>query len=314
MTNASQPHRKFVQTFVLAPQARGWFLLNDILRFLVEEDDQTIDAPEDAPPAYAAPAAEEPTEQPSQVVATEEAAVQVDEKLEKVAKAEEAEPVSGQTAESEEATEPEVPTETTIAGADEIEQASEPVVETPLTEEKPVDPTPTPAESKPAPKPTAAPKPAVPLSWAQRAAASSKSAAQAAAPAAAATPTHASTKAVATPSPAPVATPTSAPTKSAAPAPATPTAVPPRQPSPADSTQDGSNGGWQTAGGDHSRNKSRSQPAASMTDSGNVRAYVKNVYQTVNAEELRSTLSKYGELAYFDVSRQKVIFQFPKDI
>jgi hypothetical protein len=39
---------------------------------------------------------------------------------------------------------------------------------------------------------------------------------------------------------------------------------------------------------------------------GRVRAYVKNVYASVDADALKAALSKYGELPYFDVSRAKV--------
>jgi hypothetical protein len=38
---------------------------------------------------------------------------------------------------------------------------------------------------------------------------------------------------------------------------------------------------------------------------------VKNVYQSVKADDLKTELSKYGELAYFDVSRQKVKAHLP---
>jgi hypothetical protein len=63
------------------------------------------------------------------------------------------------------------------------------------------------------------------------------------------------------------------------------------------------------AGAEHSRKVSRTQTQPTVGENGRVRAYVKNVYAAVDAEELKSVLSKYGELAYFDVNRQKVRHQ-----
>jgi hypothetical protein len=37
-----------------------------------------------------------------------------------------------------------------------------------------------------------------------------------------------------------------------------------------------------------------------------VLAYIKNVNERVDAALLKETLAKYGKIAYFDVSRQKV--------
>ncbi|CAL1699359.1 unnamed protein product [Somion occarium] len=72
MSNNGEPWRKFVQTFFLAEQPNGYFVLNDIFRFLKEEsvdDDQasdfggsqvqeqpTVQVQEPAPPAPSTPA------------------------------------------------------------------------------------------------------------------------------------------------------------------------------------------------------------------------------------------------------------------
>ncbi|PCH35240.1 hypothetical protein WOLCODRAFT_27742 [Wolfiporia cocos MD-104 SS10] len=60
MSNHNDPWRKFVQTFFLAEQPNGYFVLNDIFRFLKEEtvdsDDQASDI--DEPAQQAAPAPE----------------------------------------------------------------------------------------------------------------------------------------------------------------------------------------------------------------------------------------------------------------
>ncbi|GAA5867657.1 hypothetical protein JCM1840_006645 [Sporobolomyces johnsonii] len=58
MSNASGPWRKFAQTFFLAEQPNGYFVLNDICRYIKEEGDDDVVAA--AAPA-AAPAQPEPT-------------------------------------------------------------------------------------------------------------------------------------------------------------------------------------------------------------------------------------------------------------
>jgi hypothetical protein len=46
MSNRGEPWRKFVQTFFLAEQPNGYFVLNDIFRFLKEE---TVESDEGEP-------------------------------------------------------------------------------------------------------------------------------------------------------------------------------------------------------------------------------------------------------------------------
>ncbi|KAJ7211217.1 hypothetical protein GGX14DRAFT_449502 [Mycena pura] len=53
MSNRSDPWRKFVQTFFLAEQPNGYFVLNDIFRFLKEETVESDDASEAAEPEHA---------------------------------------------------------------------------------------------------------------------------------------------------------------------------------------------------------------------------------------------------------------------
>jgi hypothetical protein len=57
MSNAGEPWRKFVQTFFLAEQPNGYFVLNDIFRFLKEEtvEDDTSEADASVPAAESAP-------------------------------------------------------------------------------------------------------------------------------------------------------------------------------------------------------------------------------------------------------------------
>jgi hypothetical protein len=301
MTNDAKPHRKFCQTFVLAPQPHGYFLLNDILRFMSEEDDEPLEAQPEATVAEESTPVAEELEDASVVehVDNDSSAPKVDTELEET-KATEPEKVNGiHHVAEEESTQVD---ETTVGDKAAIESKAEvPEQETKelaAEPEKPLESTPTPVEPKTTSKTTPAPfKPAVPLSWAQRIAGGSG--AKAAAPVAAASTSVAPAQAKQA-STSPTATKkTSNQTSSS-----NTVTAPARQPSPTDSAHEGSQGGWQTAGVDHSRTKSRSGPA--VTDNGHVRAYVKNVFASVGADELKAELEKYGELAYYDVSRAKV--------
>ncbi|PSR70571.1 hypothetical protein PHLCEN_2v13542 [Hermanssonia centrifuga] len=68
MSNQGDPWRKFVQTFFLAEQPNGYFVLNDIFRFLKEEtvEDEPIDDSE--PPVTDAPVMKEPVAAPAPII------------------------------------------------------------------------------------------------------------------------------------------------------------------------------------------------------------------------------------------------------
>jgi hypothetical protein len=296
ISNKAQPHRKFVQTFVLAPQTNGYFVLNDIFRTMADEEDPEVVQPAAAVEADASASAKD--EAPA--AAHDDVDVdKVDEELEQYATEVK---VNGDVAAAE-------ATEAVDDAPAVAVTVEEPAVEAKVDEaeaEKPKEPAPTPVQDTKAAKPRTpvpAPRPSAPKTWAQLARDSSSTtlAAAAAAPAAATLPPPPTPVKSASQSPAPGL----APSPGAAPPAAPPAASPARQPSPADSLQEGSSGGWITAG-DHSRNKSRTQTGPTVQEDGRVRAYVKNVFATVDGNELRAELSKYGELAYFDISRQKV--------
>ncbi|KAE8306984.1 hypothetical protein BDV41DRAFT_569430 [Aspergillus transmontanensis] len=297
ISNKSEPSRKFIQTFVLAEQPNGYYVLNDIFRYLVDEEDIVNEEPTPAATAASAasaepaepavePAADEPTQPETESAPTAESQVadevtvaKVDEKLE-------------QAEEKADEEQPEEPaTQANGTEAQRSEDVQEPVA---LAEseasntEKPATPEPTPASTTqkenvaPAKEP-AVPARAVPKTWANIA---SKSGATApvvpAIPVAPAKPAPASSSAQSVPAPvAAAATPTLA------------TDSTPSQPP----SNDGS--GWQTAGHDHKK----TQPRAS--DDQNVMAYIKNVTDKVDATLLKQTLSRFGKLKHFDVSRQK---------
>lgn len=305
ISNRSEPSRKFVQTFVLAEQPGGYYVLNDIFRYLSDEDEEFI-VDEAAPAEATAAQPEAPVEAPAQAPAQAEpaepavqaqvdsqaAAAQVDEKLEQAATAEKAQepaPKANGTAAQQE--KPATP-----AAAPAAPVPAVPAEPDALKPEKPNSPEPTPAKAAtPAPeKENVQPaKPAAPKTWANiasnRAGSAQAPVPTPVIPVAPPKPAPSTTTPQPQPSPAPAAPAT------AAPAPATP--APENAPS-QPSSNDGS--GWQTAGHDHNKRQSRAG------EDQNVLAYIKNVNEKVDAALLKQTLSRYGKIKYFDVSRQKV--------
>ncbi|KAF2438682.1 NTF2-like protein, partial [Karstenula rhodostoma CBS 690.94] len=97
ISNKGQPHKRFAQTFVLAEQTNGYFVLNDIFRYLAEEpeDEEEVQQDASAPAASVpepAPAAAAPENaglnQSDEIANTEEDLAKVDHKLEETAQEE----------------------------------------------------------------------------------------------------------------------------------------------------------------------------------------------------------------------------------
>lgn len=296
ISNKSEPSRKFVQTFVLAEQPNGYYVLNDIFRYLTEEEEEipaeeaapAAEQQQEAPEAPAHSAAPEAVPEAAPVstesqVDNEPAATKVDEKLE------EAKP-NGETVQ---------PTAAPQTNGDAEKQeapaapAPAPAAEAESTQpEYPPSPEPTPTASAPKEAPAAekeapAPAKAVPKTWANIA-----SKPGAAVPVVPAIP-------VAAPkAPAQSATPAQPQPQSQQAAPATPAAEStPSQPSSNDTS------GWQTAGHDHKKTQSR-------VGEENTLAYIKNVNEKVDASLLKQTLFRFGKLKHFDVNRVKVRYFF----
>lgn len=290
MSNKSEPHHKFVQTFVLAEQPNGYFVLNDIFRYLKDEEDEIVD---NEPSQPEVPAEEPPTpadgqvnveEHTDEVVATEPTAEHVDEKLgEQKAAADE-------------------PESTEVNGALVPATAEESVAvpeSSTTTEETVGQSTESAADEQPAEPETAA----APNSSAEAAPSSAPEAPPA-------KKTWASmlggggVKAPAVPA-LPVSTPASQPKPSRpaqasqAPKAAVDTAIPAANT--ASSTPTSQSNGWQTA--DHSK---KGKAGQNKPSEGVVLAYIKNVNEKVDARILREVLESFGELKYFDVSRQRV--------
>ncbi|KAL8851599.1 MAG: hypothetical protein Q9221_003531 [Calogaya cf. arnoldii] len=307
MSNKAAPHRKFVQTFVLAEQPNGYFVLNDIFRYI--EDEEEDFEPEEPNPTQAAG-----TEEPASTLPEPDKPAEQQHDIEEVDHKLEAEVEAGRAASEEPASTP--PTSNgAVAEADaelnvedepaaavdtskeqsEIppetaEQASEEVIAEP---EKPKDPDPTPIASPPkpvqaqAPPASAPPKPAAPKTWANLVASNR-------------------TAAPAVPSPASSASPAPSQPKNPPPAAAQPTNPPAAATDDSQSrSQANGNAGWQTAGTDNNRRQARGQSISGNTDRETVHGYVKNVTDKVDASILKNTLNQHGKLAYFDVSRQK---------
>ena len=325
ISNKAAAHRKFVQTFVLAEQPKGYFVLNDIFRYVLEDEEEEMEngeVAEEAAPTQALEPEPEPTTLTSSAdpLQQEHDAEQVDRKLEEEILQKSA---SGLDLPSDATPEiGPVPTEavdiaedapaaaSVVKGTDEeVADAPEQAAETAAAvdeaqPEKPRDPDPTPiaspskpakaepVESAAAATPIAPPKPAAPKTWANMVAAHRV-------PAPAVPNGAPSSNSITSPP---------GPQPKAAPSSTNRSATPPRSENddvPAKPQQNG-NSGWQMAGSDNSKKQGRQHSQSVTGNQENVLGYVKNVTDKVDASILKTTLAQYGKLVYFDVSRPKV--------
>ncbi|KAF1958902.1 hypothetical protein CC80DRAFT_21917 [Byssothecium circinans] len=310
ISNKGQPHKRFVQTFILAEQTNGYFVLNDIFRYLAEEPEEEEEqlqqehaVPSGVQEPVSTAVATEDEQQHAEVAQSEEDLTKVDHKLEEATKEEPAReaspppaavngspvPETADVAEAEEA-----PAAAVSASEESKKEPEAPTEEEVAEPEKPKDPTPTPAptapKAAPVATPAAPPKSTAPRTWASLIASANKVAMPA-------IPSSTAQQAPAQPK-----STTSA--SASASAPIQPSAVPAqvsapaREASPANSQGDAA--GWQTAG--PKKEQSRAQNAS---DADLKRAYIKNVYSQVEEGALRSALAKFGEIDYLDISRPK---------
>ncbi|KAI4125027.1 MAG: hypothetical protein LQ338_004492 [Usnochroma carphineum] len=309
MSNKAAPHRKFVQTFVLAEQPNGYFVLNDIFRYIEDEEEDI--QPEEPPATQAAG-----TDEQAATLTASNDPVQQQHAVEEVDHKLEAELEPEKEAPQESAAEPPTPNDASEEATAEERKEDEPAIAVAAAEEqnqvraedaekaaaaetaepeKPRDPDPTPIASPPKPAPpapaqaatpAAPPKPAAPKTWANLVAAN-----------------RVTTPAV--PSPASSASPAPSQSRTAPSAsqPASSPAAASDDPQPRN--QANGNAGWQTAGTDNNRRQTRGQSISGNTDRDTILGYVKNVTDKVGASILRNTLNQFGKLAYFDVSRTK---------
>jgi len=320
ISTKSLPQKKFTQTFVLAEQQNGYFVLNDIFRYLLEEDEEVAGEAEDVQQPTIESGSQEskssvPESAPQDQTNGQDSTTQdnivdkVDQALEQAIEeqptlaaqvsedAPDAAPESAEAVKPDE-TMPDVEPEPTPGpAADSLEE-----VPTQIESEKPKDPEPTPVASPPKPAaaqpvaaaPAAPAKPAAPKTWAMLAA--SNRAHIPAIPAQTSTPTASLIKAApATPTPAPqTATQTAS----------TATQAPPAE-APEPSSTPVSNGSeWQTAGADNNK-KARTQQAPQQQEDGS-RGYIKNVVDSIDGNALRAVLSNAVKVKFLDISRIKV--------
>lgn len=309
--------KKFVQTFILAKQPSGYFVLNDILRYI--NDDAEEDAAEttgDAEETVAAEtqAAVEPEVSKIEAPKVDATPVEVDtttanKDVEKPAETSEPAPVSTEATSTEQATEKDAAPakiESAAATANPEKIAQEIAEEEVKKPELPQDPSPTPVvpAAPVAAEPEKPKGPPKPMTWASRAAAAARPAvalpkpavpATASAPRPAAAAPASTGASPATAPAAPVTTPATVPApKQAAAAPAVEAPAGPE-----------SSNEWQTAGADSKRqNRPQSISGAPQEDKGTL-GYVKFVTEKVKHENLKAHLATFGELVYFDINRTK---------
>jgi len=298
MSIDNQPPRKFCQTFILAKQPSGYYVLNDMWRYIRDESEDvtdeadqaaTSDVPGDAEPAAQDESPDAPNNEAVKPPAVELDAATDNQKPEADTPAEESAPVAEMAttdAPVEQAQETvEEKTETVPEPEKIVQELAEEEVKKP---EEPKDPAPTPAVAPAAaadPTPVVAQKempaePAKKLSWAKMLA---QSGAKAMAP----------TPAVAVPKAATPAVTPQARTPVAAAPPAT--QAPASAPAPAAEVKDQ----WQEA-----KRQSRPQPSNTPGESG-LHVYVKHVGEKISDEDLKKTLETFGDLSHFDINRSK---------
>ncbi|XXG96481.1 hypothetical protein Hte_002764 [Hypoxylon texense] len=310
-SNKAGDPKKFVQTFVLAQQPSGYFVLNDILRYIDDEDDEepaeAAQAEQVEPEAQPVPETKEEPQAQSTEPAEKPAAFDadiIDEKLEETGAAtKDIAPTNGdaptETAASETAAAPEPTKKPEAEAVPSPEAAAQEVAEEDVKEpEKPTDPSPTPVQTRqPPPAAAAAPaaptpsQPPKPMTWASRAAA-----------AAGPRPVVPLSPRVVTPVAAQLSRPAAAAQPAApqasAPAPSSETSAP-AAPAKETSTE------WQTAGGDSKRQNRPQSISGPQGGKDGTMGYVKYVTEKVKNDDLEAALAQHGELVYFDINRQK---------
>ncbi|CAG8949411.1 hypothetical protein HYFRA_00005040 [Hymenoscyphus fraxineus] len=296
-SNKSAELKKFVQTFVLAQQPTGYFVLNDIFRYINEEGDEEV--VEATPVEDAAGPLVEDVEMPKAQTSTEEAAPAtlnaevVDKKLETIESEEAPTPSTNGT--SEEAVSAETPV-TESKEEESTPEAAEKAIEEEVKEpEKPKEPVPTPvvtrapSAAKPA-EPVKPAAPAKPKSWASLVGSSTP---KPAVPASVTAPKTATPPAQA---------------RAAPPAKAAPVQAQPTESTVSAAEKDKENtpgAGWQSVGDTTKRqNRTQSISQAPLEKEGTM-AYIRNVTEKLSPEELRGALESFGNLIYFDINRGK---------
>lgn len=319
MSNKAAPHRKFVQTFVLAEQPNGYFVLNDIFRYINEDEEEE---PENESFVENNNTAESAPELEPEVITKSNDSGEGEDNPSQIRKDNEDEASDEDFTEEKPAPDDSVPQGPAALEAAELVQAEDaPAAAITVSEnedlslqenaedtstiseiqpEIPKDPEPTPVASPPmatkhAPipaQPVVIPnKPAARKTWANLVAEKPTAA-----------PAVSSQGQSSSMSPAPIQSKTN-------PSSTNRSLTPPTSSS--DDTQgqalQSSNAGWQMAGQENGKRQNRQQSVSGSFQKENVLGYIKNVTDRVDASLLKTTLLQYGKLVYFDVSRPKVL-------
>ncbi|RPA74707.1 NTF2-domain-containing protein [Ascobolus immersus RN42] len=311
MSNDGNLNRKFSQSFFLAEQPHGYYVHNDIFRFLNDEDEELLEEGEELAEETVEeqPAAAET--EPVQELAQEPEAAAEEPKVEETPaeepKAEEPEvPTNGLTngtpaeEETKAEAEPEAAPVEEETKVEETPAAEEPKAEEPVEEKKEEEPkaeekkeeeTPAPPPAPVQEKKAAPPAPALPAAppkpktWANLVAGGASKVAAAVVNTAAAV-------APAVVAPAKAETPAAEKQDAAAQAATSPAPATPGTPA--------SSGGWQSVG------ETRRHQSKASTAGGDVTlAFIRNVHEKVDTEVLRKKLATFGPLKQFEVSKQR---------
>ena len=312
MSNKTEPHRKFVQSFVLAEQPSGYYVLNDVFRYIIldEEEFENGAGGPDAT-ATAANVEEGALAESETPVGRQNTVEQLDKKLEDITQ-EQAVADSDPSVANEDHEEAQIAPviqaeDAPVAVTSATSVAAAEAAEEETISEKPRDPEPTPsipspapakaapAHSEPAPEST---KPSAPKTWANMVAAN-----RAAVPA---VPNGSVLNASTSTNPAKTKSTSSVKEEPSLPAGASDEA--------AAKPQQNGNAGWQMAGASSEKRQNRQQSQSQSPIPEGASAYVKNVTDKVDASILKERLLQHGKLRYFDVSRPRVSFNAQFDV
>lgn len=288
MSNAGGPYRKFAQTFFLAQQPNGYFVLNDIFRYLKEDSDEEEEHDiEDAAPVTAAPAQQADADH-AQSVPAAPVAIQQEEQEEAPKEVVEQEPEEAAPVEHEPVVEAEAPASKTEEVAEDEAEPQQPEVAAPaapVAEKAPTANGSEPAVSgatTPAPAPAAPAAPAKPKSWASLAAGGKA---------------WSSTVAAATPAPA-----AAAPKKAeAAAAPASTPPAPAAAATPAASTTPAASSGRHP----YYENALKVQTPHCFVKLPNWSAQEQSASETMDENALKAIAARFGEVAKVEIVKGK---------
>ncbi|POS87100.1 hypothetical protein EPUL_001307 [Erysiphe pulchra] len=305
ISHLSAEPKKFVQSFVLAQQSNGYFVLNDIFRLINDdlEEENIENTPKETTPAASLeiksetpPEEELTTSEKSQIPLNVEPTEKDLQETVEIEESSKQEPITLNGAPSSEIPSAKTTEVEIIKTADEEPQSE--VVERIIEEESkepqkiqelsPILTTARPQQNNKSHNSMQATGPPKPLSWANRVAASGGSNPKPAVPAV----------------PSKNSIPSKNRTSSSTTKPVQPTNIVSNVQPDKEKENAPIGSGWQTAG-DNQKKQHRPQSITAPPEKEGHPGYVRGVTDKVDTEELRNCLNQFGGLVYFDVNRQK---------